>query len=296
MPPIVKKQSPGGPPPTNGVGGGVLSRIGTLSEHKLRSARLALYGLPKSGKTRLACSFPKPLLLIGFEDGTASVQGIKGIDFVLLRETSELHELYEGPIKAGKYASVVLDNGTKMRDMRIVELFASKGLSGADVPEKKPFMFASALWREVWVQCSKDMKDLLFPLYDMPLRSNLCTVTIAQEQNFSPEGGEGGGGGGEMLKPNFGSAVGKTVSEFIHASVDHVGHTFVRQKVKEIVQTANGQQVTISQPTKEVEYCLQITPDDYYQAGFRVSHDKPLPPVLVNATYDKLVKMIRGEY
>ncbi len=31
------------------------------------------YGPPKTGKTRLACTFPKPMLLIGTEDGTKSV-------------------------------------------------------------------------------------------------------------------------------------------------------------------------------------------------------------------------------
>lgn len=39
--------------------------------------RMVLYGLTKTGKTTLACDFPKPLMLVGtmgtLEDGTRSV-------------------------------------------------------------------------------------------------------------------------------------------------------------------------------------------------------------------------------
>ena len=73
MPPIPKKESP------NAVKQkfkpkSVMSRIVPVSEITHETVRMSLYGGPKTGKTRFACTFPKPLLIMGTEEGTASVR------------------------------------------------------------------------------------------------------------------------------------------------------------------------------------------------------------------------------
>lgn len=44
--------------------------------------KISVYGRPKTGKTRLSSTFPKPLLILGTEDGTESIKKVEGIDFI----------------------------------------------------------------------------------------------------------------------------------------------------------------------------------------------------------------------
>lgn len=68
----------------------------------LKGKFICIYGLPKVGKTSLACQFPKNLLL-GFERGWNAISGAKAIDIqkwadlkLILRqlEKAEAKELY----------------------------------------------------------------------------------------------------------------------------------------------------------------------------------------------------------
>lgn len=45
----------------------------------LKGKFICLYGIPKSGKTSLACEFPKNLLL-GFEHGWNAISGAMAVD------------------------------------------------------------------------------------------------------------------------------------------------------------------------------------------------------------------------
>lgn len=75
----------------------------TVISRDLKGKFVCLYGMPKVGKTSLACQFPKNLLL-GFEHGWNAISGIKAapiedwIDFkYILRdlETEEAKEMYD---------------------------------------------------------------------------------------------------------------------------------------------------------------------------------------------------------
>lgn len=75
----------------------------TVISRDLKGKFVCLYGMPKVGKTSLACQFPKNLL-VGFEHGWNAISGIKAapvedwIDFkYILRdlETQEAKEMYD---------------------------------------------------------------------------------------------------------------------------------------------------------------------------------------------------------
>lgn len=295
--PVATKIGPSGrsaAPPANGRTnnnpGGVLSRIAPLGAVN-DWLKCAIFGEPKTGKTRLAATFPKPLLFIGTEDGTASIKGTKGVDFVRLAATSEIFELLDGPVAAKRWASVVLDNGTKYRDMRIAELWASRG---GEIPDRKPFLFADKAWKEVWVQAAGDCKDMFRALLALPDRLGINVVAIAQEANFSsPEEV----GQSEFIRPAIGSALGKSVCEFVHAECDYNLHTFIREQlVERVIKAAGGKEVRKVEPTGKKEFCLHVGPHEIFWTGFRQQVGAPeLPDVVVNPTYDKIVKLIRGE-
>lgn len=292
MPRVVKQV--GGPvrsgparaaPPANGVA----SRIGAIAPSKLGRLKCSLYGGPKTGKTRLACTFPKPLLLVGAEDGTASVVGTAGVDFVMLERTDELTDLVEGPVRDGRWKTVVLDNATKMRELRIVELFAAMGM---EVPDRKPFMYADKVWKSVWVQCAQDMRNFLSKLLDLPRVMPLNVVVIAQEAALYQEDA-GTGAASDLIKPKVSSALGDRLANWLNAECDYICQTLIRSQTKE-AKGVGGATRTV--PTGKSEYCLRVGPHEVFQTGFRLPlNAPPLPDFVVDPTYEKLAALISGK-
>ena len=266
------------------LSGDVLSRVRPLEEAP-SGIRLALYGRPKSGKTRLACTFPKPLLLIGSEKGTASVVGTKGVDFVLLDRCDEITTLIEKLIKPGKYKSVVLDNGTGFRDMRITEILGMDKL-----PVQKGWGFAS---REQWGECAKSCKELLRPLCQVARDGILPNlVIISHEQNLSEEDGDSSG----LIKPSIRSALGKSLANWLEAECDNVCQTLIRNKMVKKTSTIAGKTVEQWIQSGEIEYCLRVQPDDIYYAGMRIAAGKAVnQDMIVNPDYEKIKRLIAGE-
>lgn len=287
MPTAIRQTRTGAPPSSNGS---VLQRIAPVKPTALGHMKVAVYGGPGTGKTRLACSFPKPMLLIGTEDGTASVAGVKGLEFVMLQSTDELTELVEGPIRAGKYASVGLDNGTKFREMRITELFATMGVK--EIPERKPFLYADPVWKSVWTNTGQDLRNLWRPLLDLPRVMPLNVIFIAQEQNLYEESGSS-----ELIKPKVGSALGKSLCDWLHAECDYVAQTMIRAQVRERPVMVNGRQTgTKQEQTGKKEYCLRVGPHEVYQAKFRLPEGRTVEQeVIVNPSYEKIAALIRGD-
>lgn len=264
--------------------GGVLSRIKPVKADA-GLLRMSLYGLPKTGKTRLACSFPKPLLIIGSEDGTTSVLGVKGIDFVQLERCAEIIDILKGPVADGKYKSVVLDNGTKFRDMRISEILGLK-----ELPVQKGWGFAT---RQQWGECANSIKELWRPLLDRRTPANV--VIIAHEQSFT--GGEDGGDvSSDLVKPCIGSALGKSLCDWVNAECDFIGNCYIREQThtKQIKVGNDMKEVTIK--TGKKEFCLRVGPSDTFITGFRLPPDTDLPDSICNPTYDRILQVIKGEY
>ena len=269
-------------------GGSVLDRIAPIRSTSVGRLKVSLYGNPKTGKTRIACTFPKPLLIIGAEDGTASVAGLKNVDFVQLEQTDELTTLLEHKIRGGDYATVVLDTATKFRDMRTEEIFKVAGITP---PEKKPFLYADAVWKSVWVQCAQDMKRFLHPLLDLPRTQEINIVIIAQEQNLYGEANNAS----EVIRPTISSALGKSVADWLNSECDYIGQTLIRAQTTERVQEVAGKELRTKVSTGKKEYCLRIGPHETYYTGFRQRIGAPeLPEFVVNPTYEKIVKLIQG--
>lgn len=281
--PSVTKQSP--KPQVRKTEKGVLDRIYSLVGVE-RGIRLSVYGRPKTGKTRLACTFPKPLILIGTEDGTESVIGTRGVDFVLLDRCEELKEIIQGPVAAGKYKTVVLDNGTRFRDMRISEIL------GLDkVPVQKGWGLAK---REHWIECANSTKELLRPMIDLAKKTTLNMVIIAQEQNYSEDGD---GSSNDLIIPSISSALGKSVCDWVNAECDCIGQTLIREQVVEKTVKIGGKPSKTRMKTGRKEYCLRVGPHEVYYAGFRLRGGRVLmEDFIVDPTYDKIKAVIDGTF
>ena len=281
MPPVAKRQvmTPANGRATATPRGSVLDRIAPVA---LRDdgIKLLVYGRGKTGKTRLACTFPKPLLLIGTEDGTKSVGGVKGVDFVRVHSSAEFGELV-GMLAGGKYRSAVLDTAGGLQDMILAEV-----LGLADAPVQKSWGLTDrATWGVVGAQFKERMRSLL----DLADRTGLNVVTIAHERSFGEEGGS------DLITQTVGAALTPSAAGWLNAACDYICQTFLRMGEEVKVSKIAGKETRTRVQTGKVEYCLRVGPHPVFMTGFRLPQGSgDLPDAIVDPDHGKILKLIKG--
>jgi hypothetical protein len=261
------------------VSSGILSKVVSVEDMPSTGIKMTMYGRGKTGKTRTACTFPKPLLIVGTEDGTKSVKSVVGVDFFRLSESSEIDELVEAI--PDKYKTVVLDTAGGLQDMIMKEIL---GLD--DVPVEKSWGMAV---REQWQSCGVQTKERLRKLLDLADRYGTHVVIIAHERNFNDEGGS------DLIFPTVGASLTPSTAGWLNGACDYLCQTFLReQTVKKEVKVAGKKGATMSQRTGKIEYCLRVGPHPVYMTGFRRTHseNETMPDVIINPSYDKICELI----
>lgn len=244
--------------------------------------KVCLYGRGKTGKTTLACSFPKPLLIVGTEDGTKSVRSVKNCFFHLLENSSQVDQLV--PIIKEEYKTIVLDTAGGLQDMILKEIL---GLD--DVPIEKSWGIAG---REQWQICGAQTKERLRSLLNLAnSHTGINVVVIAHERNFNDEGS-----GSELLTPTVGAALTPSVTGWLNGACDYICQTFIReQTVKKNMKVGNKEGAQLTQRTGKAEYCLRVGPHPIYMTGFRrVRRGEMMPELIVDPSYEKIMEVIEG--
>lgn len=258
---------------------GILSKVVSVEDMPSTGIKMTMYGRGKTGKTRTACTFPKPLLIVGTEDGTKSVKSVAGVDFFRLSESSEIDELAE--VIPDKYKTVALDTAGGLQDMILKEIL---GLD--DVPVEKSWGMAA---REQWQSCGVQTKERLRKLLDLADQHGTHVVIIAHERNFNDEGGS------DLIFPTVGASLTPSTAGWLNGACDYLCQTFLReQTIKKEVKVAGKKGATMSQRTGKIEYCLRVGPHPVYMTGFRRTHseNETMPDVIVNPSYDKICELI----
>lgn len=275
--PRVKKQT--AKPARRKRGESVVDRIVLVSEVSEGSKTL-IYGLSKTGKTRLACTYPKPLLLIGAagfgtEEGTKSVSNVKGVEFVGLEASEEIEAL----VAIDKYASYVLDTAGGLQE-RVVSEYTGHG------PEVRKD------WRHVskgdWGPINSRTMETLRTLLDVAdLRGKYCVI-IAHERTFNTEAESA-----DLLFPYVGASLTPGVAGWLDGVSDYIGQCFKREQVRmKQTKIAKSKSVSIEVKTGRVDYCLRVGDHPVYKTGFRVPVGTKLPDVIVDPSFDKIQKLI----
>lgn len=240
--------------------------------------KLNVYGRSGTGKTTFACTFPKPLLLVGAEDGTRSVHNVRGVDFVRLQETEELRSIAEFlQSSESKYKTVVLDSASSLQDMVLKELL---GLE--ELPPQGSWGMAS---REAWTQCALKTKEWMRVL----LQLQAHVVITAQEREFNVENDS------DLLMPYVASALTPSVTGWLNPACDYITQTFIRESFTTKATKVGDKTIKRREKTGAVEYCLRTGPDPVYTTKFRLPKGKELPLAVVDPTYSKLERLIEGK-
>lgn len=310
MPEINKQRAPAKPngkpvPKPAKKTGSVLDRITPVDE-VVTGFKMLIYGRTRTGKTRLACSFPKPLLLIGTEDGTHTVRKVPGVDFIRLERGEEMDDLV-GLLKDGKsywvqqggtwrklpkregapYVTGVLDHATGFQSMLLKEV-----LGLVDEPITRSWGMAQySDWQAVGAQFIERTRGL----FDLADQGEFNALILAHDRDFGKktEGGEDEPAKpSEIVVPKMGANVTPMAATWLHPVCDYVCYSFIRPADKEAkVSKVAGKEVSLSQ----YEYGLWVGPHNTFMTGFRLRVGQTLPDVILDPTYEKIIEVINGE-
>jgi AAA domain len=243
------------------------ARIVPIAERPLYLAAL-FYGRSGTGKTALASTFPKPALVLDIrEKGTDTIAKVPGIDVLEVSEWEDIEKSYWYlKSKTHKYKTVILDQISQMQDVALLHVLEENGKKEGDLLSKKD-----------WGQISGMMKTWLFNYRDL-IDTALHVVFIAQDRATTNDDNIE-----DQIDPSIGARLMPSLAAAVNGAVSVIGNTFIREeylgKDKE----------------RHVKYCLRIGPHAYYATKIRRPVDFVAPEFIVNPTFDKIIKIIRGE-
>lgn len=270
----------------------LLSRIQSVQEMPRKGIILSVYGRAGTGKTTLACTFPKPLLIIGSEDGTGSVRDVEGIDFILVETSSEVDQLIgyvpTGHMRdvsrkdnfGGGYKTVVLDTVGGLQDLVLKEVL---GLDS--VPLQGSWGMAN---QETWGAVSSQVKEILADLISLSARG-INIVIVAHEKNFTDSGSHS-----DVMLPYVNVAVQPATRDWLNGKCDYIGQMYIREQVRKERIEEGGQSMIIDTKTGRSEFCLRVKQHPIFMTRFRCPKGTKLPDAIVDPDYNKIKTLIEG--
>ena len=227
------------------------------------------YGKASTGKTVLASTFPKPILLIEppAEDGTESITDIKGVKRLRIDTWQEIEDLWWELHDGTEYKTVVIDQLTALQRLGMENLKELSGQKANDVFSQRNWGRLSGMM-QTWIESYRNLKN-----------DGYHVLFISHEKTKEPNQEED-----ERIAPWVGSALMDSVATFVNGAVSVIGNTFIREKVDK------------KEKTREIQYCMRIGPHAYYAAKIRrpVSAG-PVPGVIVNPTFAKILAIVEGQ-
>ncbi len=254
--------------------GDILSKAKPVAETEDFITSL-FYGRSGTGKTTLASTFPKKILLLDFRDrGIDSIKDIKGIDVFNIQEWVEVESIYWSLTKgSAKYKSIALDSITGMQNLAIHEVKKNEGQEDNENLSKRGWGMVSSMMNQ-WLLNYRDLPYHIVFLAPDRVRN----VVVSEEEETEVEEGE--------LEPEVGPALIPSVAKSVNAAVKVIGNTFIRQ-IKVAGDDGKGKTVT--------QYRLRVGPHPFYITKIRSPKSFVTPASIKNPDFDKIVKIMKGE-
>lgn len=230
------------------------------------------YGRSGTGKTTLGGTFPKPILLLDFnEKGTDSVSDVKGLKVLRINDWDEFVEVYEDLRDTDHgFKSVIIDALPGVQRAAISEAKRIARKKDSDQSSQRDMGEATRLMNVV-LHDYRDLKEL--------------GINVAM--NAHDRVRESDTDDGDAIAPEVGPNLMPGISKALMGAVDVIGVTFIRvEKEKKKLGVATK---------RNVDYCLRVGPHEVYNTKIRVPKGKPIPELIVDPTYDKIKAVIKGE-
>ncbi len=243
-----------------------------------RNKTWCIYGRSGHGKTTLAGTFPKPIILIDCKDeGTESVTDNEVDEVYEVGSVEEIEDAYwycQELAERGRIGTVVIDTTTAMQRIVIEEVGGKRAAASG----KKAGDWGTMKQKD-WGKVSGIMTDLITRFKDLDCE----TVFLAQEKVFDPSDSDDDTEG-EVL-PEVGPANMKSVAAHICASSSFIGHVFVRMVEVKIKMKKR----------RRPEYCIRVGPNPVYITKVRKPRSIELPDFVSDPTFKKLQQLKTGK-
>lgn len=246
----------------------LLSRARPVSEVSHYTSML-IYGESGTGKTAFASSFPKPLILLDLKErGTETISQVEDATVLEIETWDEFEKVYWELKEDGMYKSIVLDQITSLQGIAMEHIRKENDYEPTDTFSKRD-----------WGQLSGMMQTWLLNYRNLWSEDkNVCF--LAHQRTF---GGEDDGSGEDQIEPSVGARLSPSVSSFMNGAVSVIGNTFIRERFDK-------------EKNRTVQYCMRVGPHAYYRCKIRTPPGSiEIPDVIVNPTYEKIMKLSRGE-
>ena len=234
---------------------------------------ITLYGRPGTGKTTIACTGPKPLLLIDVKDkGTDSGkrEDLEPGDITVfeLEDFDEIYEVYDYiQDHPERFKSVAIDHMTALQDFCYQKVMDEEGKSKMS---QGMYGTAGSYLKEV-INLYKGLTDL-----------GITPIFNCQDRMES-----GDGEGEDQLLPEVGHSLMPSVARTLCAASRVIGHTYQFENVEKL----DGAKVR-----RNIEFRLRLGPNPYYITKVTRPVGTPCPMFLVDATYKDIMKIVKGKW
>ena len=235
--------------------------------------KVVIYGKPGTGKTIIASTFPKPLILLDIkESGWVGVKDIKGLDPVNIKDWPSFEEAY-WYLQENKdgYKTVVIDTASALQDLALEYKAKKKNIK---LREGVKYGDVGTMTRKDWGEIASMLKPFITQFRDLDMN----VVFLAHEKVFNVEEDDQA----EGIDPSVGPKLMQSVASTMNAAVDIIGQAFIREKRIE------------NKPSK-MQYCLRVGPHPYYITKVRKPRDSEVESILVDPTYQDLIELVKGE-
>lgn len=275
---------------------GLLSQAIDVGEMEESPLRVLIYGPNRAGKTYLACSFAKPLVIVSFEPvksgGARSVQDFKGVKLLRLRSTKEAIELTE-ELADSTYKTVVVDSATSLQDVVLTEI-----LELDEVPVSLKF---GTVTTDQYRERSEVTREVLRKYLNLPMD---VIITAKEKDHNPPLRNEEGklDFKPKMIKPlqmeSFIAAdVGGATAGFLNDACDYIFRIYKDEEVKP-KKVKIGKVVKTSY-VKTGRYVRHLLVDYHpnYAGGCRLGANRSAMPedgIITNPTPEDILKLVRG--
>lgn len=232
---------------------------------------ITLYGRPGTGKTTIACTGPKPLLLIDVKDkGTDSGkrEDLEPGDITVfeLENFDEIYEVYDYiQDNPERFKSVVIDHMTALQDFCYQKVMDEEGKSKMS---QGMYGTAGSYLKEV-INLYKGLTDL-----------GITPIFNCQDRMES-----GDGEGEDQLLPEVGPGLMPSVARTLCAASRVIGHTYQFENVEKL----DGAKVR-----RNIEFRLRLGPNPYYITKVTRPVGTLCPMFLVDASYNDIMKIVKG--
>lgn len=223
-----------------------------------------LWGKSGSGKTHVLSTFPKPILYLQYgDDGTGTIEDVDGIDVIVIEDQKHLEGLLEEARLDEQYATVAVDT---------FSLFVNEWLDENAIRKGK------RVTQQMWGDLKTDTEKLIKMAKVLSRYKNV--VLTCHEATDVIEGME------DEIMPDVRPSVSKGARTYLESMANFGIHTTVIEK-----------EVTKSDGTSDVviRHAAHIAPNPYYWTKLQKPAAVKVPKLVVNPTYDKIMKLMRGE-